>query len=328
MCKLKSGIILKDRIFMPDYDSHTDMLEELNIDDTRENASRLFVRAELYPKNGDVFSNIDDWEFNVDQDILPEWFVEKYEKSRMVGAVKDWAKTHIHIGIDNLTIKDGKNHYIKDCHNVNICDSATVKNICGSATVEYICDSATVKNICGSATVEYICDSATVEYICGSATVEYICGSATVEYICDSATVKNIYGSATVEYICDSATVEYICDSATVKNICDSATVEYIYGSATVEYICDSATVKNICDSATVEYIYGSATVKNIYGSATVEYGKGNAIIITSKVSKWHNLTSTILLENSTIKDNYGKVVYQSGDVKLIHVTNGKITEV
>lgn len=28
MCRLKSGIILKDRIFVPEYDSHTDMLEE------------------------------------------------------------------------------------------------------------------------------------------------------------------------------------------------------------------------------------------------------------------------------------------------------------
>ena len=29
MCKFKSGLILKDRVFIPDYDSHVDMLEEL-----------------------------------------------------------------------------------------------------------------------------------------------------------------------------------------------------------------------------------------------------------------------------------------------------------
>ena len=247
MCKLKSGIILKDRVFMPDYDSHTDMLEELKIDDTRDNASRLFVRAELYPKNGDVFSDIDTWIFNVDQDILPEWFVADYEKNRMIEAVKKWAETHIHIGKDNLTINDGKNHYIKDCKNVNIRDNATVKNICDNATVKYIRD---------------------------------------------------------------NATVEYIYDNATVKNICDNATVEYIYGNATVEYI------------------YGNATVEYIYGNATVEKSAGFATIITSKNYKWYNLESTILLENSTIKDNYGKVVYQSGDVKLVTVTNGKIEEV
>ena len=31
MCKLKSAIILKDRIFIPEYDSHSDMLKELGI---------------------------------------------------------------------------------------------------------------------------------------------------------------------------------------------------------------------------------------------------------------------------------------------------------
>ena len=51
MCKLKSAIILKDRVFVPDYDSHDKMLKELGIKDTRENAERLFVRAELSPKS-------------------------------------------------------------------------------------------------------------------------------------------------------------------------------------------------------------------------------------------------------------------------------------
>ena len=33
MCQLKSGIILKNRVFVPEYDSHTAMLEELGIED-------------------------------------------------------------------------------------------------------------------------------------------------------------------------------------------------------------------------------------------------------------------------------------------------------
>ena len=225
MCKLKSAIILKDRIFIPDYDSHSQMLEELNIADTRKNAERLFVRAELSPINGDVFTPVDEWKFKVDQDIRPDWFVESYEETRMRDAVKEWAKEHIHIGVNGLKISSGGNHYIKDCKDVEIYGSATVNNICGSATVENIFGSATVNNIYGSATVNYIYDSATVNNIYGS---------ATVNYICDSATVKYIFGSATVNYICGSATVNNIFGSATVENIYGSATVENIYGSATV----------------------------------------------------------------------------------------------
>ena len=207
MCKLKSAIILKDRIFMPDYDSHSKMLEELGITDDYFNASKVFVRAELVPENGDVFSDIDGWKLCVDQDITPEWFDEKDCTERMRKAVKEWANTHIFIGQNDLKISYGENIFIKDCKNVDIRYNATVKNICGNATVNSIYGNATVENIYGNATVESVYDNATVEYICGKATVEYICDKATAKYIYGNATVKNIYGNATVKNIYDNATV-------------------------------------------------------------------------------------------------------------------------
>ena len=82
MCKLKSAIILKDRIFMPDYDSHSDMLRELGIKDDYLGASKKFVRAESSPSDGNVFSDIDSWEFRVDQDIRPDWFDEEKYKAK------------------------------------------------------------------------------------------------------------------------------------------------------------------------------------------------------------------------------------------------------
>lgn len=147
MCKLKSAIILKDRVFISDHDSHSKMLEELGITDDYINASKVFVRAELSPADRDVFSNIDGWEFSVDQDITPEWFDEKDCGERMRKAVKEWAKTHIFVGQNDLKISHGENIFIKDCKNVNIYGDATVKNIYGSAAVENIYDNATVENI-------------------------------------------------------------------------------------------------------------------------------------------------------------------------------------
>ena len=297
MCKLKSAIILKDRIFMPDYDSHSKMLEELGITDDYFNASKVFVRAELSPKNEDVFSDIDGWKFSVDQDITPEWFDEKDCAERMRNAVKEWANTHIFIGQNDLKISHGENIFIKDCKNVDICNNATVESICNNATVESICGNATVESICGNATVEDIYGNATVESIYGNATVESICGNATVESIYGNTTVKNIYGKATVKSICGNATVE---------NIYDSATVEYIY------------------DSATVEYIYGKATVKSIYGNTTVKNIYGNATVISSPYSKWNNSASLIISDNATFKDCYSKTIYQAGEWKFVEVKKGK----
>ena len=153
MCKLKSAIILKDRVFIPDYDSHSKMLEELKIKDTEENAERLFVRAELYPENGDVFSPIDQWKFNVDQDIVPDWYVAGYDEERMRNAVKEWAKNRIHIGENNIRIDCGENHYIKDCQNVVIYDSASISKVCGSASIGEVCGSASISKVCDSAVI-------------------------------------------------------------------------------------------------------------------------------------------------------------------------------
>ena len=215
MCKMKSAIILKDRIFIPDYDSHSDMLKELGIEDTGKNAAMLFVRAELSPKNGDVFTPIDEWIFKVDQDIKPDWFVESYEKERMIQAVKEWAKNRLHIGVDGLEINSGENHYIKDCKNIVICGNARIS---------------------------------------------------------------------------------------------------CVYGSASISDVYDSATISDVYDSASISRVYGSATIGDV---------KGKAVVANSPYSKWQKQSDLILSENATFKDNIGKVIYQSGNYKLVSVESG-----
>ena len=180
MCKLKSAIILKDRVFIPDYDSHTDMLKELGIEDSRKNAATLFVRAELSPKNGDVFSNVDTWEFNVDQDIRPEWFVEPYEKERMVKAVKEWADKHVLIGCKNEEISNGT-YYLKDCIDIKFYDNSTVKAYNNSTVTA--CDNSTVKAYNNSTVEAY--DNSTVKAYNNSTVEAY--DNSTVE-ACDNST--------------------------------------------------------------------------------------------------------------------------------------------
>ena len=189
MCKLKSAIILKDRVFIPDYDSHSKMLEELKIKDTKGNAERLFVRAELYPENGDVFSPIDQWKFNVDQDIVPDWYVAGYDEERMRNAVKEWAKNRIHIGENNIRIDCGENHYIKDCQNVKVCGSASIRYVCGSASISKVCDSAGISEVYDSASISKVCDSAGISEVYDS---------ASISEVCDSASISEVYGSAVI----------------------------------------------------------------------------------------------------------------------------------
>ena len=299
MCKLKSGILLKDLVFIPDYDSHEDMLGELKIKDTEENAKRLFVRAELIPPNDDVFTPVSEWKYRVDQDILPDWYVPEVDEKRMRDAVAEWANDHIHVGKKIKEITSGL-HWIKD---------GTVGVIGGSVEIRELCGAATVGNVCGSAKVENVCGAATVGNVCGSAKVENVCGAATVE---------NIYGSAKVENVCGAATVENIYGSATVENVCGYAKVENIYGSATVENVCGSATVENIYGSAKVENVCGYATVENIYGSAKVENVCGYATVITSCILKWYNADGVCIKDDAVLIDRYDKKIYHAGEFETV----------
>ena len=179
MCRFKSGILLKDRVYISDGDSHSDMLEELGIKDTQQNAERVFVRAELYPEDGDVFSPIDQWRWNVDQDILPDWYVEEYEKQRFAEAVKKWAEQHILIGKNGLKLTTGRNYYLKDCKSVelsgdcfvDLLESSQVGTMRGSSQVGTMWESSQVGEMWGSSQVGTMWESSQVGTMWGSSQV-------------------------------------------------------------------------------------------------------------------------------------------------------------
>lgn len=96
MCNFKSGLIFKNRVVLAPEgnESHSDLLESLDIEDTRLNASKMFVRAELTPPDNNKAADIEKWKFKVDQDITPDWYSDdpkRYEQEFRT-AVSDWLK--------------------------------------------------------------------------------------------------------------------------------------------------------------------------------------------------------------------------------------------
>ena len=166
MCQLKSCLVLKDRVYCPDYDSHQDMLDKLGIKDDYLGASKTFVRVELTPPDGveSLMEPLNRWTLKVDQDVTPEWWDAEAYRQRVEEAVEVWRREHV---------------FAEGEHSI----SAGIVYALGSATVE----------ACYSATVTAF-DRATVTAY-GSATVK-ACDSATVKAF-DRATVT-AYGSATV----------------------------------------------------------------------------------------------------------------------------------
>ena len=97
MCQLKSCLVLKDRVYCPDYDSHQEMLDKLGIKDDYLGASKTFVRVELTPPGGvqSLMDPLDRWTLKVDQDVTPEWWDEKADRQRVEEAVEAWRGEHV-----------------------------------------------------------------------------------------------------------------------------------------------------------------------------------------------------------------------------------------
>ena len=334
MCRLKSGIILKDMIFVPEHDSHTEMLEELGIKDSYLTASKTFVKFELLPKANDVFSNIDTWKLNIDQDIVPDWYDEEVYKPRVIEQVKEWAKTHIHNGIDNLKISSGNNHYIKDCKDVCICDNAMVNCIIGDTTVLSICGSAKVNRICENVTVDHIHDCAMVDCICDNAKITSICDRVSVNHIFDGAMVSYVYGNSFIREICGNAVIENLCGNSMVYTIYDDALVKHIFGSARINNISGNARVNRIYNSAVVGYVSGDAVIDYICDGASIQCVDDNATIsrisdMATVVSSnfWQSKNIPTISKDAVFKDCNAKIIYQSGDWKFVGVKSDVANE-
>lgn len=109
MCKFKSGIITRKGVTLaPIYnDSHSDLLRKMNIEDTRKNAMRTFVRAELIPPNNDKTVEVSKWNFRVDQDIVPSWYEKDPQRYEIEfrEAVEEWMKEHFTVICGELCVK-------------------------------------------------------------------------------------------------------------------------------------------------------------------------------------------------------------------------------
>ena len=174
MCMFKSMLLLKDKVFCPNYDSHEDMINETGMEHgpMREN----FVRVEITPPHDDLTVPIDKWEYKVDQDYLPEWYVEEVDKPRCFDALKAWAVKHILVGQDVPEVKQGEFVVLVNCNTGIV--KGTVQEVL-DGTVQEVLDGGTVQKVLGGGTVQKVWGG-TVQKVLGG-TVQKVLGGGTVQ---------------------------------------------------------------------------------------------------------------------------------------------------
>ena len=200
MCMFKSMLLLKDKVFCPNYDSHEDMINETGMEHgpMREN----FVRVEITPPDDDLTVPIDKWKYKVDQDYLPEWYVEEVDKPRCFDALKAWAVKHILVGQDVPEVKQGEFVVLVNCN------TGIVKG-----TVQKVWDGGTVQEVWDGGTVQEVWDG-TVQKVWGG-TVQKVRGGGTVQEVWDG-TVQEVWDGGTVQEV-RGGTVQEVWDGTVQK---------------------------------------------------------------------------------------------------------------
>ena len=194
MCMFKSMLLLKDKVFCPNYDSHEDMIKETGMEHgpMREN----FVRVEITPPDDDLTVPIDKWEYKVDQDYLPEWYVEEVDKPRCFDALKAWAVKHILVGQDVPEVKQGEFVVLVNCNTGIV--KGTVKEVL-DGTVQAVLAGGTVQKVRDGGTVQAVLAGGTVQEVRDGGTVQEVWAGGTVQEVWDGGTVQEVRAGGTVQ---------------------------------------------------------------------------------------------------------------------------------
>lgn len=275
MCKFKSGIILKTKsvVAQGSNDSHTDLLKELNIDDTTQNAMTKFVRAELIPPNDEWWTNPDTWEINIDQDITPDWFSNDKEKyiAEFREAVKTWWKAHVLVDKEIEELSTGY-YRLKGCEIKRL--TKDVQVMCSDSVIQEMSDNSIIQTMRGSSSVQEMHNSSTVLEMNDSSTVQVMNNNSWVQVM---------YDSSSVQVMCDSSSAHVMCDSSSVQKMYGRSSVEVMYGRSSVQEMYDSSIVQEMYGSSSVQEMYGRSSVQEMYGSSIARDYKNNIIHTSSE---------------------------------------------
>ena len=262
MCMFKSMLLLKDKVFCPNYDSHEDMINETGMEHgpMREN----FVRVEITPPDDDLTVPIDKWKYKVDQDYLPEWYVEEVDKPRCFDALKAWAVKHILIGQEVPEVKQDEFVMLVNCNTGIV--KGTVKEVLGG----------TVQKVRGGGTVQEVRAGGTVQEVWAGGTVQKVRAGGTVQEVWDGGTVQKVRAGGTVQKVWAGGTVQEVWDGGTVQEVW-SGTVQEVRGG-TVQKVRDGGTVQEVW-SGTVQEVRGGGTVQKVWDGGTVQKQTGGIVI-------------------------------------------------
>ena len=280
MCKFKSGIILKNKCVLSQEheESHSNLLYGLKIEDTLENARRVFVRAELVPPDGNWWTDPDIWSFNVDQDILPDWYNEdpkRYEEE-FREEVKSWVKTHIFVNQKKKELPEGY-YYLKNCNIEKISGKSQVCMI--GTIIGTVKDESVVFSMSEHSSIEKLCDNAIVIEAEDNSIIRKMTGSSKVGFLNMNSVVEEMGEYSSIGMMNDKSLVYNMREQSIVRNMNQESEVRSMYDQTQVIIMNGYSSINKMIDCSSVNDARDNSIILEMTDNSSIKYAFDNTII-------------------------------------------------
>ena len=156
MCNFFSGIIDKKKnvYWKHEINNHHELIEIFKLSDNTDNTDNMTIaRFEITFKNN-IFDDLKEWKFRIDERITPTWFTPIYEE-KCWDALKECLKDIVFINQHFDEIKDKRGIYLKDCI-VNKLINSQVKYMRGNSQVNEMWENSQVNEMRENSQVKYM----------------------------------------------------------------------------------------------------------------------------------------------------------------------------
>jgi hypothetical protein len=191
-------------------ESHEDIIRHAGLRD--EALPPDILRVEIVPPNGDMRRPLDEWEYVVDQDVMPAWYVREVDEPRARAALPTWCAACVIAGGDHVSPSPTTRYVVGGT--VQAVSGGVVRAVYGGV-VRAVSDGGVVQAVSGGGVVRAVYGGGVVRAVSGGGVVRAVSDGGVVQAVSDGV-VRAVYGGGVVQAVYGGGVVQAVSGGGTV----------------------------------------------------------------------------------------------------------------
>jgi len=251
MCNSASFIVTQNDVFFSKYsDSHEDIISENKLNDKTKKPD--FVRIEIFPKDNDYRTPMENWIFKTDQDFLPEWFNNKEAEIACRDKINEWAKTHIIRKDTKIPIELTKLNLIILSGNV------TIDTLSGGDVRSYNTSKLIINTISGGYVGSYDTSKVTIDTVSGGDLWSYNTSKVTIDTVSGRDVRSYNTSKLTINTVSSGDVRSYDTSNVTIDTVSGGYVRRYETSNVTIDTLSGGVVQSRDTSKLTIDTVSGA----------------------------------------------------------------------